>query len=277
MATNGSALLASAAEPVSLALDRMRCLPAPACARRMHPEARPRHDPRRKQATSWLLQLRSRLNAPPLDRLSHLEAETTLDCNHIRSVIMTRGGRHCRLSSLRNRCLAACLSRRLCTRMSSTVPVWSTARHSQCLTPEIVIATSSMCHLSPTAGSLRRIWFAKLCPNFSPSVDHSTGCASGTFGQLRPLAHGFVADGDAARGQQLLHAQAEREAKVESNGVADDLSREAVAGVAGNSGRCHPARLPGSAASRKLAGSQVDGALRTPPGSGYSTALARPS
>ncbi len=93
MATNGSALLVSAAEPVSLALDRMRCLPAPACARRMHPEARPRHDPRRKQATSWLLQLPSRLNAPPLDRLSHLKTETTLDCNHIRSVIMTRGGR----------------------------------------------------------------------------------------------------------------------------------------------------------------------------------------
>ena len=90
MATNGSALLASAAEPVFLALDRMRCLPAPACARRMHPEARPRHDPRRKQATSWLLQLRSRLNAPPLDRLSYLEAETTLDCNHIRSVLKCR-------------------------------------------------------------------------------------------------------------------------------------------------------------------------------------------
>jgi len=42
--------------------------------------------------------------------------------------------------------------------------------------------------------------------------------------------------------------------------VADDLSREAVAGIA-RTGRCrHPARLPGSAASRKPAGSQVDGA-----------------
>jgi len=46
----------------------------------------------------------------------------------------------------------------------------------------------------------------------------------------------------------------------EPNGVADDLSREAVAGIA-RTGRCrHPARLPGSAASRKPAGSQVDGA-----------------
>jgi len=33
--------------------------------------------------------------------------------------------------------------------------------------------------------------------------------------------------------------------------VADDLGREAVAGVTGNSGRCHRARLPGSAAPRK--------------------------
>jgi len=45
------------------------------------------------------------------------------------------------------------------------------------------------------------------------------------------------------------------------NGVADDLSREAVAGVAW-AGRCrHPARLPGSAASRKPVSRQVDGAV----------------
>jgi len=45
--------------------------------------------------------------------------------------------------------------------------------------------------------------------------------------------------------------------------VADDPSREAVAGIA-RTGRCrHPARLPGSAASRKPAGSQVDGAAKT--------------
>jgi len=46
--------------------------------------------------------------------------------------------------------------------------------------------------------------------------------------------------------------------------VVDDLSREAVAGIA-RTGRCrHPARLPGSAASRKPAGSQVDGAPAGP-------------
>ena len=48
----------------------------------------------------------------------------------------------------------------------------------------------------------------------------------------RPLAHGLVADGDAARGQQLLdHPQAEREAEIEPDGVADDLRREPVAGI----------------------------------------------
>ena len=47
------------------------------------------------------------------------------------SVIMTRGGRICFFSSLRNNRLAACLSRRRWTRTSSTIPVWSTARHNQ--------------------------------------------------------------------------------------------------------------------------------------------------
>jgi len=51
--------------------------------------------------------------------------------------------------------------------MSSTIPFWSTARHSQCFTPAIVSTTSSMCHLSPAADSLWRIWFAKFWPNFS--------------------------------------------------------------------------------------------------------------
>jgi hypothetical protein len=45
---------------------------------------------------------------------------------------MTRGGRICFFSSLRSSRLAACLSRRRCTRTSSTTPVWSTARHNQC-------------------------------------------------------------------------------------------------------------------------------------------------
>src|SRR3954454_11869281 len=47
-----------------------------------------------------------------------------------------------------------------------------------------------------------------------------------------PLAHGLVAHVDAAGGQHLFHhAQAQRKAEVEPNGVADDLARKAIAGV----------------------------------------------
>src|SRR4051795_12709254 len=61
----------------------------------------------------------------------------------------------------------------------------------------------------------------------------------------RPLPYRLVADDDAMRGQHLLnHAQAEREAKVEPDRVADDLGREAIAGIAGANGRRHPLRLP---------------------------------
>src|SRR3954463_2230796 len=46
----------------------------------------------------------------------------------------------------------------------------------------------------------------------------------------RPLPHTPVADDDAACSQHLLdHAQAEREAKVEPDSVADDLGRKPVA------------------------------------------------
>src|SRR5215211_4273269 len=47
-----------------------------------------------------------------------------------------------------------------------------------------------------------------------------------------PLPHGLMAHVDAAGGQHLFHhAQAERKAEVEPNGVADDLAWKAVAGV----------------------------------------------
>jgi hypothetical protein len=40
----------------------------------------------------------------------------------------------------------------------------------------------------------------------------------------RPLPHRFVANNDAAGGQQLLnHTQSEREAEIQPDGVADDL------------------------------------------------------
>jgi len=145
--------------------------------------------------------------------------------------------------------------------MSSTMPSWSTARQSQCFLPAIVTTTSSRCHLSPALGSRRRIWFANACPNLSPSVDHSTGCASGTFGQLRPPAHRLVADYDAPRGKDLVHvAQAERKAEVEPDRVADDLCREAEAGVARANWRRHSIWLPDPIWPGKPVEHQVDDA-----------------
>ena len=48
----------------------------------------------------------------------------------------------------------------------------------------------------------------------------------------RPLPHTLMADDDAARGQHLLdHAQAEREAEIQPDSVADHLRRETVAGI----------------------------------------------
>src|SRR5262252_10732874 len=49
-----------------------------------------------------------------------------------------------------------------------------------------------------------------------------------------PLPYGFVADDDAARGQQLLHhAKTEREAEIQPHGMSDDLGREPIPGIAG--------------------------------------------
>jgi hypothetical protein len=55
-------------------------------------------------------------------------------------------------------------------------------------------------------------------------------------------------------GNHLLdHAQAERKTKVKPDGVADDLGRKAVAGIAGANGRRHPVRLPALLPIRKPA------------------------
>src|SRR5271165_6888128 len=84
------------------------------------------------------------------------------------SVISTRGARPCFFSSLRNKRLAAFLSRRLWTRTSRTKPSWSTARQSQCFLPAMVMTTSSRCHLSPRRGARRRMRLANSRPNFRP-------------------------------------------------------------------------------------------------------------
>jgi len=86
------------------------------------------------------------------------------------------------------------------------------------------------------------------------SVNHRTGTpaepAADLIGEAlaelqRPLAHGFMADDDATCGQQFVHhPQTERKSEVEPNGVADDLSREMVAGVAGITGVVIPPAYP---------------------------------
>src|SRR5918911_1500001 len=61
----------------------------------------------------------------------------------------------------------------------------------------------------------------------------------------RPLAHGLMADEDAAGGQHLFdHAQAQGKAEIEPDSVADDLGWEAMTGIAVTGGCRHPARLP---------------------------------
>src|SRR5215471_12407604 len=71
-----------------------------------------------------------------------------------------------------------------------------------------------------------------------------------------PLPYGFVADDDAARGQQLLHhAKTEREAEIQPHGMSDDLGREAISGIAGSSGCRHSTRLLTPIPRRKWPGS----------------------
>src|SRR5437773_1015694 len=89
-----------------------------------------------------------------------------------------------------------------------------------------------------------------------------------------PLPHRFVADNDAAGGQQLLHhPKTEREAAIEPHCMTDDLGREPIPGVASSSGCRHPIRLLTPIRRRKYPGvHQVDGAIvsamRSPPGGG---------
>src|SRR5215468_4243735 len=104
-----------------------------------------------------------------------------------------------------------------------------------------------------------------------PFVARPRQAAADLFGELLakfagPLPYGFVADNDAARGQQLLHhAKTEREAEIQPNGITDDLGWEAISGIAGSSGCCHSTRLLTPIRRRKRPGvNQVDGARPSP-------------
>jgi hypothetical protein len=85
----------------------------------------------------------------------------------------------------------------------------------QCFLPAIVITTSSRCHLSPRTGARRRMRLENSRPNFSA--------------QQRIV---FMADDDPARSQYFFdHPRARRKPKIQPNGVAEDLGREAMATI----------------------------------------------
>ena len=76
-----------------------------------------------------------------------------------------------------------------------------------------------------------------------------------------PLAYGLLADDDTARGQHLIdHPQAQREAEIEPNCVADDLRREAIPGVTPARSYGHSARLLWHQHTSQANHHQVDGA-----------------
>ena len=59
-----------------------------------------------------------------------------------------------------------------------------------------------------------------------------------------PSLHSRMDDNDAASSQHLLgHAQAEWEAEIQPNCIADDLGWKAAASMVGANGRGHPVRL----------------------------------
>src|SRR4051794_30918869 len=64
------------------------------------------------------------------------------------------------LQQLAEQALGGALIAPALTSTSSTIPIWSTARQSQCFLPAILMAISSRCYLSPVAGRRRRIWLA---------------------------------------------------------------------------------------------------------------------
>ncbi len=81
------------------------------------------------------------------------------------SVVIISGAEPCFLMSLRMSLTAARVSRRVCTRTSSTSPSSSTARQSQCRLPAIVFNISSRCHRAVGRGRRLRRSRANSGPN----------------------------------------------------------------------------------------------------------------
>ena len=124
------------------------------------------------------------------------------------------------------------------------MPVWSTARHNQCFTQEILSYDLIQMPLVANPRKATTDLIGELLAEFA-----------------RPLPHGFVADDDAAGGEQLLnHAETKREAEIQPYGMADNLGRKPIAGIAEASERRHPTRLPILVCQRKPV-PQVEGAF----------------
>jgi hypothetical protein len=128
--------------------------------------------------------------------------------------------------------LAAAPFRRSCTKMSSTTPCWSTARHRYCNTPRMRMNTSSRCQVSPSCGRRRRKVSAEL---------------------QAPVPDAFMGHHDTAfRQDQLDVAQADAEDVIQPDRVADDLRGKPMTGIRG-AFRIHagsPARLPSEVQAR---------------------------
>src|SRR6266850_1177949 len=141
----------------------------------------------------------------------------------------TRGARPCFLRSLRNKRLAAFLSRLALDKNIENEAVLVDGTPEPMLLPGD--ADDDLIEV-PLVATERR----------------SQADAAGEFPAEfeAPLPDRLVRHRDAAGGEHLLdHAQAQREPKIQPDRVADDLSRVAMAGVNRVSRGPHPARLPG--------------------------------
>src|SRR6185295_1672322 len=125
------------------------------------------------------------------------------------SVTSTRGTYRSPLSSRRKNFMAANTFRRDCTRTSSTLPCWSTARHRKWIVP--LIFDDDFIEMPRVAG-----------PGPAPAQPVGVDLP-----ELRaPLPDGFVADHDAALQPLLLElTKAQREPVIQPHAVGDDLRR----------------------------------------------------
>src|SRR4051794_9946227 len=173
---------------------------------------------------------------------------------------MTRGGRPCFFSSLRQRRLAARLSRPPCPSPASTGPSRAAPRPHPAGRVRVWVAGPPQPVFLARDLDLDLVEVPLVAGTGQPPAD----LVREALAELeRPLAHGLVADRDAAGGEQLLdHPQGEREAEVEPDRVTDDLGREAVAGVGRSGGWRHPGPIAGSPACAQPTTSQLDGAGR---------------